>query len=85
MTHVPPETDAWERAGADRKPVASGQQIEREPQLGNDAAESDTASSADEHAPTGGRADSSGAEQGAPPAREARGGDHSTTVGPGTA
>jgi hypothetical protein len=27
MTHVPPESDAWNKAGADPRPVASGEQI----------------------------------------------------------
>ena len=32
MTQLPQDSDAWRRAGADRKPPASGEQIDRDPQ-----------------------------------------------------
>ncbi|HEX2540150.1 MAG TPA: hypothetical protein VHM00_03605 [Caldimonas sp.] len=47
MTQLPHDNDAWRRAGADARPAASGEQIERDPAGPTDAGEQDR-SAADE-------------------------------------
>jgi hypothetical protein len=69
MTQLPYDTDAWRRAGADAKPPASGEQIDRDPATEAGHAGAEHAADAERTLPDPGDAQP-GAESARPDDRE---------------